>query len=692
MFLTERLEKFEALQRKYATQKAEGVPIKVTLPDGKILELQSTTTALEAAKQAVRNKKVYSKFIVALRDDEVIDMSAPLERSCQLKFLTFDDVQARHVFWHSAAHLLGYALEQEFSAHLGHGPATDTGFFYDAFLSDGTRLEPESLEKLNARAAAIVKQATAAPGDSPIRKFTRLLITKAEALDLFSYSPLKVELISDHVEDGGVCTVYRCGDFVDFCRGPHVPDLGFLQAFKCLSCSAAYFKGDQTRESMQRVYAVAFPTAELLNTHLQLIEEAKRRDHRVLAKEMDLFITHKYAPGAPFFLGNGTWIYRKLEELVRELLHKFDYQEVITPTFLNVELWKTSGHLQHYQENMFLLEKATPTDPQYGLKPMNCPCHCLVYKSQRHTQQSLPLRLAEFGVVHRNELTGALSGLTRVVRFEQDDAHIFCTTDQIEQEIHGLIQFIKCVYDPFGIEFHMSLSLRPEKKMGSDELWDLAEGTLRNVLRKEGITFDENPGDGAFYGPKIDVHLMDTMGRSHQCGTIQLDFNLPSESRFDLKYTVHDPESGATRQEHPVMIHRAILGSLERFMAILIEQTGGRFPFWISPRQIVVIPCVSDVLDYAMGIRKHFNSLGYTVSVDSSSELLDKKIALAWARKYNFLMVVGKKEKEDGTVTLSGRSLSAHSGETESKQLRRTMTLEEAEALFARLASTRANV
>ncbi|ESU36317.1 Threonyl-tRNA synthetase [Giardia duodenalis] len=692
-FVAERLTKFNALRERHAASQPTGGPFTVTLPDGKTTEIPASFTALDVAKQVVKNKKVYSKFLAAVRDDEVIDMSARLGKTCKLEFLTFDDPRAREVFWHSSAHLLGYALEKTFQAHLGHGPAIDSGFFYDAFFENSLKMEPESLLQLDKAAAEIVKQAAAAPGDSPVRRFTRLEVTKQEALDLFSYSKLKSELISDHVQDGEMCSVYQCGNFVDFCRGPHIPDLGLIQAFKCMYSSAAYFKGDQNRESMQRVYAVAFPSKDQLDKHIELLEEAKRRDHRNLAKEMDLFMTHKYAPGAPMFMNNGTRIYRKLEAFIRELLHEFDYEEVMTPTFLNTDLWGISGHLQHYKENMFLLERKEKTDPQYGLKPMNCPCHCLLYKNQHHSVQELPIRMAEFGVVHRNELSGALSGLTRVVRFEQDDAHIFCTVDQIEQEMTGLIEFIKRVYTPFGIDFALSLSLRPEKKMGSDELWDRAEGTLRKVLTNTGLDFKENPGDGAFYGPKIDVHLTDALGRQHQCGTIQLDFNLPSKDRFDLLYSVYDEKTGSVKQEHPVMIHRAILGSVERFMAILIENTGGRFPFWISPRQIVVIPLHGeDIVAYAKTVRERYHSKGYFVDLDISSEKMEKKIAVAWNKKYNFIMVVGAQEKGTCSVALSGRTLSAYIGEKDNQRARKVLPLEETDALLAELSSGRANM
>lgn len=581
-FIEERLKKFNELKEKYPAAKVEEKQVHVTLPDGKTLECKSTDTFHDVAKQAVKSSKVYSKFLAAKTEKGVFDMSAPVREDCKLEFLTFAEPEGKEVFWHSSAHVLGAVLEKMFSGFLGHGPALDSQFFYDCYLPDGKNIEQDKLPEIAKEMKEFVT-ANAKEG-----KFERIMIPKEAALDLFSYSKLKCELISDHVADGELCSIYRCGPFVDFCRGPHVPELSLLKAFHVNACSAAYFKGDQKRESMQRVYAISFPSEAELKAHLDAVEEAKRRDHRVLGTQMELFTLHPFAPGMPLFLNNGTHIYRGLENFIRTLLHKYHYIEVMTPQFFNVDLWKISGHLQHYSENMFMLKQDAPTDPQYALKPMNCPGHCLIYKSSYHSRQDLPIRMSEFGVDHRKEVAGALTGLTRVWKFEQDDAHIFCRVDQIHQEITGIIKFLEDVYKPFGLRFSFELSLRPDDRIGSDELWDMTEGTLRQVLRDSGFDFIENPGDGAFYGPKIDVKLYDALGRKHQCGTVQLDINLPSAERFDLTYA--DYVDGKQVYEHPVMIHRAILGSVERFMAILTENTGGRFPFWISPRQAVVIP------------------------------------------------------------------------------------------------------
>lgn len=716
-FAVDRLAKFKALAEKHARPAPEG-NVTLTLPDGKTFECAASATALEAAKLIVRSSKVYSKFLVALRDDELIDLSRPVERSCRIEFLTFEDPRCREVFWHSSAHALGYALECLFSAQLGHGPATENGFFYDAFVG-GKVMSPEDMAAIDAKVKELCAkpQKKPAEGAAPASEesstaFQRLEVTKEEALDLFSYSKLKSELIRDHVAEGDTCTVYRCGSFVDFCRGPHIPDLTLIQAFQSTSSSAAYFKGDQTRESMQRVYAVAFPTAALLKQHMDLLEEARRRDHRTVGKDMDLFLIHKFSPGAPLFMNNGTHIYRKLEAFIRELLHKHHYQEVMTPTFLNTDLWKISGHLAHYSENMFMLRKpevpnpayvsdeATPAvpktvedpaAPQYGLKPMNCPAHCLIYKSQYHGVQDLPIRMSEFGVVHRNELSGALSGLTRVVKFEQDDAHIFCTVEQIESEMRDILSFLESVYKPFGLSFSMRLSLRPDDRIGSDELWDHAEGTLRKVLQESGYSFIEMPGDGAFYGPKIDVLLLDAIGRKHQCGTVQLDFNLPSQERFDLQYARFDEKTGKQIMEHPVMIHRAILGSVERFMAIVIENTCGKFPFWLSPRQALVVPLSADQHEYARALQEKIHGAGYVVDIDCSGETMEKKVAMGWSKKYNFILVVGSKEAQAGTVAVSGRTLSAVDGVTENPKHRKVMPIDELLSLMQKLEKDREN-
>lgn len=509
----------------------------------------------------------------------------------------------------------------------------------------------------------------------------RLSITREEALDLFSYSALKQELIRDHVGEGETCTVYRCGNFVDFCRGPHVPDLGRLKAFKALSCSAAYFKADQSRESMQRVYGVSFPSEKELKEHLERLEELRRRDHRVVGQQMDLFMMHRYAPGMPLFCPNGTVVYRRLEGFVRELLHKYHYKEVMTPTFLNTELWETSGHLAHYRENMFLLEQR-PGEPLYGLKPMNCPAHCLLYRAQHRARAELPLRLAEFGVVHRNELSGALSGLTRVCRFEQDDAHVFCAQDQIQDEVGKVVEFLKEAYTPFGLQFSLALALRPAERIGDDAVWDAAEAALRAALVAAGQPYTECPGDGAFYGPKIDVRLVDALGRPHQCGTVQLDFNLPV--RFDLQYA--DYRDGRQVYDRPVMIHRAILGSLERFMAIILENCAGRLPFWLSPRQVVVVPVCADFAEYAEGLAERVHQAGFEAVADLSAEKMTKKIAVAYDQHYNFICVVGRREHDQASVTVQGRSLAAADGVTEHPEKHsRFMAADEFITLLCRL-------
>ncbi|CAL6020651.1 Threonyl-tRNA_synthetase [Hexamita inflata] len=679
-FIAERSQKFQKLQEKYVQQQPEVKQVTVTTPDGAKHEASTAQTYMEFAKALVKNSKIYSKFLAAKVDGELVDLSRNIEKDCVVQFVQFSDAEGKEVFWHSSAHVLGATLEKLYDGHLGHGPAVDNGFFYDCFIPSQKVIDVSQLEKISKEMKNFVVS-------TQEKNFVRLLITKEEALDLFSYSKLKMELIQDHVKEGELCSVYRCGSFVDFCRGPHVPELSVLKAFNCSASSAAYFKGDQTRESMQRVYAIAFPSETELKEHLEMIEDAKRRDHRVLGSQMELFTMHKFAPGMPLFCNNGTLIFRRLEGFVRSLLHKYHYIEVMTPNFLNTDLWKISGHLQNYSENMFFLQQKLPTDPLFGLKPMNCPAHCLIYNSQFHSKAELPIRMSEFGVCHRNELSGALSGLTRVCKFEQDDAHIFCTVEQIFQEITSIMSFLKDAYKPFGLKFSFALSLRPEHRIGSDQLWDEAENSLRSVLVNSGFAFIENPGDGAFYGPKIDVKLTDALNRQHQCGTVQLDFNLPSADRFNLTYA--DFKDGKQVQEHPVMIHRAILGSIERFMAVIIEHTAGKFPFWISPRQAVVIPVRAEFNQYASQVSEMIYQAGYEVKPDLTDEKMSKKIAQAFAEKYNFVLVVGQKESETMSVTVQGRSMALVDKVTDKpEKYSKSMQVEELIKLFGQLRDT----
>ncbi|KAH0569919.1 Threonyl-tRNA synthetase [Spironucleus salmonicida] len=675
-FMAERIAYFEELKALYPKPQAdESIKITVTL-NGEKIEASKFTCVFQLLPKK-------HSFIACIINDVVSDLSTPLSDACNVATLTFEDPRGKEVFWHSAAHVLGYALETLYEAKLGHGPALENNFFYDAEISN--HIDLETLPKIEAHIASLVKTAQ----KERKSRFERLEISKVEALKMFAHNKFKVELITELVKDGETCTIYKCADFVDFCRGPHVPDLSLIQAVKLLNCSAAYFKGDQARESMQRVYGVAFPSKKELEVYLDNIEEAKKRDHRNIGKEMDLFMMHKFAPGMPMLYNNGTKIYRRLEDFIRTLLHKYHYLEVLTPNFLNTEMWKISGHLEHYQQNMFLLQQNSPSDPLFGLKPMNCPGHCLMFASQHHAKTELPIRMSEFGVVHRKEASGALGGLTRVQRFEQDDAHVFCAPDQIQAEIQQIMNFLVEAYAPFELEFKFGLSLRPQDRIGEDSLWDQAENALRTVLQNSAYEFEEFPGEGAFYGPKIDVHLKDALNRFHQCGTVQLDFNLPQ--RFNLEFA--ETVDGKQQYSHPVMIHRAILGSIERFMAILIEHTAGKFPFWVSPRQILIVPVNQEFDAHCRAVCERIYQAGFDAKCDCSDEKMNKKIARGFGEKWNFVCVVGAKDIEGNGVTVQGRSLGKIQGvEGKGDKLSKFYTVEDFIALCGGLAGRRDNV
>eukprot|EP00768_Dysnectes_brevis_P005712 gnl/Dysnectes_brevis/423_a466_4748.p1 GENE.gnl/Dysnectes_brevis/423_a466_4748~~gnl/Dysnectes_brevis/423_a466_4748.p1 ORF type:complete len:684 (-),score=201.60 gnl/Dysnectes_brevis/423_a466_4748:32-2083(-) len=640
---------FEELLRTSIESRSSDVhSIEVTIMRKKKGELQEVSkisveaplTALDVAKLQFRPKQVDS-YILASINGEVKDLNATLLESCQILYLTRKDEEAKMVLRHSSAHLLGAALEIMYEGQMGHGPATDTGFFYDAKMD--TNLDQDELPKITKTMVKLASQ------NSP---FERLEVSRADALRLFESAPLKCQLIEMKVQEGDSCSVYRCGKFVDFCLGPHLPSTGLIRDFQIMNSSAAYFLGDAKRESMQRVKGVVFFTKSELKKYINMLEEAKKKDHRRIGAQQSLYMTHPYAPGCPFFMPAGTHIYHGLQDHVRSLYRSYGYDEVITPTTLNIELWKTSGHWQHYRDCMFSFKDG---DVTMGQKPMNCPCHALMYAHTPHDITELPIRMADFGVLHRNELKGALSGLTRVIKFQQDDAHIFCTKDQIQEEIAGVLQFMRDCYEPFGFKTRVALSTRPEEgKIGEDSLWDTAEESLKAALISNGYEdYELKEGDGAFYGPKIDVQLCDAIGRWHQCATVQLDFNLPM--RFKLKY-YGQTEDGTVRAAEPVMIHRAILGSVERFMGILTEHVAGKWPFWLSPFQGRVISVMPDHNEYAMQVRERLFKAGFEVTADVSGDMLGKKVRKAKLDKVNFILVVGKEEAESDSVNVRHRS------------------------------------
>eukprot|EP00850_Spirogloea_muscicola_P015583 SM000121S25980 [mRNA] locus=s121:32138:38437:- [translate_table: standard] len=542
------------------------------------------------------------------------------------------------------------SLELEYTCKLCIGPCTTRGegFYYDAYYGD-TTLSEESFKAIEARAARAAKDK---------QPFERIEVTRQQALDIFSDNTFKVEIINELPEDMTI-TVYRCGPLVDLCRGPHIPSTGHVKAFACLKASASYWRGRADRESLQRVYGISFPDSKRLKEYLLVLEEAKKRDHRTVGLAQELFFFHPLSPGSCFFLPHGARVYNRLQEFIRAEYRRRGYQEVITPNMFNMDLWNISGHAANYKENMFVFDVEKQ---EFGLKPMNCPGHCLLFAHRVRSYRELPLRLADFGVLHRNEFSGALTGLTRVRRFQQDDAHIFCTEsqsacrlgEQIEEEVGGCLDFLQTAYGIFGFTFELVLSTRPEKFLGEIETWDQAEAALSSALDAFGRPWQINPEDGAFYGPKIDITVFDAIKRKHQCATIQLDFQLPI--RFKLEYTTEE-EGGRKR---PVIIHRAILGSVERMFAVLLEHYAGKWPFWLSPRQVVICPVSEKHTEYALKIKNAIHNAGFHAEADLSDRKLQKKVREAQLAQFNYILVLGKEEEDDGTVNVRTRDNVVH--------------------------------
>lgn len=607
------------------------------------------------------------------------DLTRPFEGDCDLKLHVFEDQEGKMAFWHSSAHILGQTLEVEYGVHLCYGPATQDGFYYDSH-SGNEKFTQDDYKKIETRASKIASEKQA---------FNRLVLSKEDALRLFAYNPFKIQLISNKIADGGYCTAYRCGPLIDLCMGPHLPNTSKVKAFKVMKNSSAYWLGKNDNDSLQRIYGVSFPSKKELTEYIHFKEEAERRDHRNIGKLQKLFYNHPYSPGCWFFTKEGTVVYNKLIELMRGQYQFRGYSEVISPNIFNLRLWKVSGHYQNYKENMFMF---AGDGCGMGVKPMNCPGHFCLYQSQIRSYRDLPLRFADFGVLHRNELAGALTGLTRVRRFQQDDAHIFVTEDQIHAEILRCLDFLNYIYSIFGFEYELHLSTKPEKYLGDDDVWERAEEGLKNALNEFGKPWKENPGDGAFYGPKIDITLFDALRRPHQCGTIQLDFQAPI--RFNLLYKIDSDdiqeqhssmskhsESDTTVknyyefppdefdkevfrwEEHeirhghkrPVVIHRAILGSVERFFSILIEHIDGKWPFWMSPRQVIVIPVSEKFEEYAQKVNKLMLYNGFQSAVDTANLTINKKIRNAQIAQWNYMLIVGQDEVDLGMVNVRAR-------------------------------------
>jgi threonyl-tRNA synthetase len=612
----------------------------VTLPDGNPLELDPGATGADAAAAIGPG---LAKAALAIRvDGELRDLAAPLPDkgdAAQIGIVTNRDPDGLELIRHDAAHVMAEAVVDLYpGTKVTIGPPIDSGFYYDFEFPPDTRITEEDLPKIE---AAMQKHIDAD------EEFGRRDIPAAEAIELFRSQgqDFKVELIEDLVRDEGVETVslYRNGPFEDLCRGPHSPSTGRIKAIKLNSVAGAYWRGDENRESLTRIYGTAFFSKKDLEAHLERIEEAKARDHRRLGPQLGLFMLRDEAPGMPFWLPNGTTLLRLVETEVREQLRKRGYQEIATPQVLDVGLWHRSGHWDNYKDDMYFMDDG---DRQYALRPMNCPGACLVYSADRHSYRELPLRLAEFGRVSRNEREGVLHGLLRVRAFTQDDAHVFCTEDQITDEVASICEAIDELYARFGFDdVHVELSTRPQKSMGTAEQWEKAEAALAAALESQGREYELNPGDGAFYGPKIDFHITDALGRSWQCGTCQLDFQMPE--RFELYYTGTD--DGAHR---PVMIHRALLGSMERFAGILIEHYAGRFPVWLAPVQAIVLPISDRHNAYGEKAMETLRELGVRVALDDRSESIGKKIRDSSIGRYPYMLVVGDREEETSAVAV----------------------------------------
>eukprot|EP00063_Salmo_salar_P053394 XP_014028229.1 PREDICTED: threonine--tRNA ligase, cytoplasmic-like [Salmo salar] len=644
-YVEERLSLYTKLKEEHDALMAERAekdskPIKVTLPDGKVVEAESwKTTPYQVA--AGISQGLADATVIAKVNSSVWDLDRPLEESCSLQLLKFDDDEAKAVYWHSSAHIMGEAMERVYGGCLCYGPPIENGFYYDMFL-DQEGVSSNDFPCLENLCKKIIKEK---------QPFERLEIKKETLLEMFKYNKFKCRILNEKVTTP-TTTVYRCGPLIDLCRGPHVRHTGKIKALKIHKNSSTYWEGKADMETLQRIYGISFPDPKMLKEWERFQEEAKNRDHRKLGREQDLFFFHDLSPGSCFFLPKGSYIYNSLVDFIRTEYRKRGFQEVVTPNIYNSKLWQTSGHWQHYSDNMFSFEVEKEV---FALKPMNCPGHCLMFDHRPRSWRELPLRMADFGVLHRNELSGALTGLTRVRRFQQDDAHIFCTMDQIEEEIKGCLDFLRTVYDCFGFSFKLNLSTRPEKFLGEPAVWDQAEKQLENSLNEFGEKWVLNPGDGAFYGPKIDIQIKDAIGRYHQCATIQLDFQLPI--RFNLTFVSHDGDD----KQRPVIIHRAILGSVERMIAILTENYGGKWPLWLSPRQVMVVPVGPTLDDYAQKIRDDFHRGGLMTDVDcDASCTLNKKIRNAQLAQYNFILVVGEKEKTSETVNVRTRDNKVH--------------------------------
>lgn len=608
--------------------------MKIILKDGTEKEFENGKNVYEIAKslsQRLAKEAVGGKF-----NGKIVELFTPINEDGKLEILTFDDEDGKKIYWHTSSHIMAQAIKRLYKdVKLTIGPAIDNGFYYDFDVDEPFTVDDFS--KIEEEMNKIIKEDL---------KLERFVLPREEAIKFMDEKgePYKVELIKDLPEDA-VISFYRQGEFTDLCAGPHLPSTGMVKSIKLLSVAGAYWRGDEHNKMLQRIYGISFPKKSMLDEYLNMLEEAKKRDHRKLGKELDLFSIHNEGPGFPFFHPKGMVIRNILEDFWRKEHAKRGYLEIKTPIILNEELWHRSGHWDHYKENMYF----TKIDGEdYAIKPMNCPGALLVYNSTMHSYRDLPLRLCELGLVHRHELSGALHGLMRVRSFTQDDAHLFMTPDQVESEILGVIKLIDYFYKIFGFDYFVELSTRPENSIGSDEDWELATNALIKAMEHIGLNYKVNEGDGAFYGPKIDFHLKDSIGRTWQCGTIQLDFQMPE--RFNCEYVGQDGE-----KHRPVMLHRVVFGSIERFIAILTENFAGAFPTWLAPVQVRILPISDKHLAYAQNIQQRLLENDIRVELDDRNEKIGYKIREAQMQKIPYMLILGDKEAESGNVSVRSR-------------------------------------
>jgi threonyl-tRNA synthetase len=610
--------------------------IQVTLPDGKVQDFERGTTIEQIAESISTSLK--KNAIAGKINGKPVDLNRPVDQDSQVEIITLDSKDGLQVYRHTTAHLMAQAIKRIYgntTVKLGIGPVIEDGFYYD--IDFEKPLSTDDLAAIEYEMYKITQE------NLPI---VRHVVSRDEAISMFDKigDPLKLELIRDLPEEA-VITIYEQGEFFDLCRGPHLPATGRIKAFKLLNVAGAYWRGDSNNKMLQRIYGTSFPKQAQLDEYMNFLEEAKKRDHRKLGKELQLFMFSEEAPGMPFYLPKGMTIRTELEQFSRELQNERDYDEVRTPIMMNNRLWEQSGHWDHYKDNMYFSQV---DDTTFALKPMNCPGHMLIFKNNLHSYRELPIRISEFGQVHRHEFSGALNGLMRVRTFCQDDAHIFVRPDQIEDEIGRVIALIDHIYQVFGFDYRIELSTRPVDSMGSEDLWDQAENSLKNVLDGRGIEYRINEGDGAFYGPKIDFHILDALKRSWQCGTIQLDFQMPD--KFDLSYIAED-----NQKHRPVVIHRAIYGSIDRFLGILTEHFSGAFPLWLAPVQVKLLPVSEKFIDYALQVKQSLGVANIRVEIDIRNEKLGYKIREAQLEKVPFMLILGENEKESGMVAVRKR-------------------------------------